>query len=334
MVTINGALAIDIQGQVVADTIAGIAVLGHRRPRGLHRRPVALARGPLAALHVLDDRGRRRDALADRALVRRRRGDHDARATRSTSSSPSTAPPSSRARRSTSAARRSPRSPTRTSATSCWRRRSAPRAGAPRSRLRPDRRLGLGRRGLRLERAASAWARLSRLRIRTRVSTSPSAAIAEPPRKAAWKPSVSAFGSAAGSPPAARHHVLGPRVGDRRQHGEAERAADLLRGVDQAARQARTRARGRRRRRRSSSSRRRTRARPRRAATDRGCRLRSRRPRDTCENQASATAIKAIPAASTGLKPTRVTSCEAIPDGDDDRHRQRQVGESPASIGL
>ena len=51
------------------------------------------------------------------------------RATRSTSSSPSTAPPSSRARPSTSAARRWPRSPTPTSATSCSRRPSARRKG-------------------------------------------------------------------------------------------------------------------------------------------------------------------------------------------------------------
>ena len=54
------------------------AVLGDRRPRGLHRRAVPRARGPLAALHVLDDRDRRRDALADRPLVRRGRRDHDA----------------------------------------------------------------------------------------------------------------------------------------------------------------------------------------------------------------------------------------------------------------
>ena len=33
------------------------------------------------------------------------------------------------------------------------------------------------------------------------------------------------------------------------------------------------------------------------------------------------------PATSTGLKPIRVTSCEAMPGGDDDRQRQRQVGE-------
>ena len=58
MVTINGALAVDIHGQVVADTIDGIAVLGHRRPRGLRLRPGALARGPLAALPAVDGDGR------------------------------------------------------------------------------------------------------------------------------------------------------------------------------------------------------------------------------------------------------------------------------------
>ena len=36
-------------------------------------------------------------------------------------------------------------------------------------------------------------------------------------------------------------------------------------------------------------------------------------PTETCENQTSAAAMNAIPAASTGLKPIRVTSCEAMP---------------------
>ena len=38
MVTINGAIAVDLSGQVVADTIDGAPVLRHRRPRGLRRR--------------------------------------------------------------------------------------------------------------------------------------------------------------------------------------------------------------------------------------------------------------------------------------------------------
>ena len=56
MVTINAAIAVDIHGQVIADTIARQPVLGDRRPRGLHRRPGALARGPVAALPALDGR--------------------------------------------------------------------------------------------------------------------------------------------------------------------------------------------------------------------------------------------------------------------------------------
>ena len=46
------------------------------------------------------------------------------------------------------------------------------------------------------------WARLSDVRINTSVSTRPITAIAAPPRKAAWKPSLSALVSADGSPPA------------------------------------------------------------------------------------------------------------------------------------
>jgi hypothetical protein len=36
-------------------------------------------------------------------------------------------------------------------------------------------------------------------------------------------------------------------------------------------------------------------------------------PTDTCENQASATAMRPRPTARTGLKPTRVTSCDPTP---------------------
>src|SRR5204862_4131775 len=36
----------------------------------------------------------------------------------------------------------------------------------------------------------------------------------------------------------ARHRVIGSRRGDRGEHGQAERPADLLRGVDEPARQA------------------------------------------------------------------------------------------------
>ena len=41
MITINGALAIDIHGQVVADTIGGDQFSGIGGARGLHRRPGA-----------------------------------------------------------------------------------------------------------------------------------------------------------------------------------------------------------------------------------------------------------------------------------------------------
>jgi hypothetical protein len=49
--------------------------------------------------------------------------------------------------------------------------------------------------------ASSTCARLSRVRIRISVAANPSAAITEPPRNAAWKPSVSACGTLV--PPAA-----------------------------------------------------------------------------------------------------------------------------------
>ena len=50
--------------------------------------------------------------------------------------------------------------------------------------------------------AASAWARLSRDEISVIESTAPRTAKPAPTRNASWKPCVSAFGSAAGSPPA------------------------------------------------------------------------------------------------------------------------------------
>ena len=77
MTTINGALAVDIEGQVVADTIDATQFSRHRRPRGLHLGPGAVARGAGAALPALDGDRERRASLADRALVRRRRRDHD-----------------------------------------------------------------------------------------------------------------------------------------------------------------------------------------------------------------------------------------------------------------
>ena len=44
VVSINGALAVDLYGQVVADRLRRAAVLGHRRPRGLRRAVGAGAR--------------------------------------------------------------------------------------------------------------------------------------------------------------------------------------------------------------------------------------------------------------------------------------------------
>ena len=51
-------------------------------------------------------------------------------------------------------------------------------------------------------RAASACSRLSLLEMRTIASSAPTIAKPAPTMKAFWKPSVSAVGSACGSPPA------------------------------------------------------------------------------------------------------------------------------------
>ena len=109
-------------------------VLRHRRPRGLHRRPRALARGPRAALPALDGRrsaasaargsspGSRPAAVITTPAPPGRRDRHRVRRRRAPGQDRPPARP-----------RRSPRSPTRTSATSCSRRRSAPRTDARRS---------------------------------------------------------------------------------------------------------------------------------------------------------------------------------------------------------
>ena len=108
---------------------------------------------------------------------------------------------------------------------------------------------------------------------------------------------------------------------------EAERAADLLRRVDQPGREARL-LRGRRRSpRRSSSARTRSRGRPPPAATGTGRRRRTSPPTETCANQTSPTAVSTRPVISTGLKPTLVTRAGRDAGRDDDADRQRQVRE-------
>ncbi len=70
MVTINGAMSIDIQGQVVGRHHLGNAVLRHRRPRGLRVRSGAGAGIPVAPVSALDGRKRRQCPVANRAVVR------------------------------------------------------------------------------------------------------------------------------------------------------------------------------------------------------------------------------------------------------------------------
>ena len=76
MATINGALAVDIEGQVVADTINATQFSGIGGHEDFISGPGAVARGARAALPPLDGDGQRGAALADRAVVRRRRRDH------------------------------------------------------------------------------------------------------------------------------------------------------------------------------------------------------------------------------------------------------------------
>ena len=60
MVTINGALAVDIHGQVVADTIDGTQYSGIGGHEDFVAGPALVARGPLAALPAVDGDDRRR----------------------------------------------------------------------------------------------------------------------------------------------------------------------------------------------------------------------------------------------------------------------------------
>ena len=59
MVSINSALEVDLQGQIVADTIGRASVLGRRRAHGLRRRDESLARAHLADLPAIDRDGQR-----------------------------------------------------------------------------------------------------------------------------------------------------------------------------------------------------------------------------------------------------------------------------------
>ena len=78
MISINGALAVDLAGQVVADTLGRRPVLRHRRPRGLRGRLGPGARGPVAHLPAVVDHGRRGPGLADRRAVPGRHDRHHA----------------------------------------------------------------------------------------------------------------------------------------------------------------------------------------------------------------------------------------------------------------
>ena len=84
MISINAAMAVDVHGQVVADTINGRQYSGIGGAEDFAAGPGLDAGGPLAALPALHRRDRRRVALADRPLVRARRRDHRPRATRPT----------------------------------------------------------------------------------------------------------------------------------------------------------------------------------------------------------------------------------------------------------
>ena len=80
MIPINGALAIDIRGQVVADTIAPNQFSGIGGAEDFVAGAGPRAVGPLADLPAADVREGRRPAVADRAVVRARRGGDDAAA--------------------------------------------------------------------------------------------------------------------------------------------------------------------------------------------------------------------------------------------------------------
>ena len=83
MISVNGALAIDIHGQVVADTINGGQFSGIGGAEDFDGWRWARAVGPFINMPALDVREGRRAAVADRAVVQCGRGHHHAAALRS-----------------------------------------------------------------------------------------------------------------------------------------------------------------------------------------------------------------------------------------------------------
>ncbi len=71
LISINGALSVDLYGQIVADSVGGRQVSGVGGPRGLRRRGRAAPRLAFAGLPALDRHRRRRAGLAHRAPPRR-----------------------------------------------------------------------------------------------------------------------------------------------------------------------------------------------------------------------------------------------------------------------
>ena len=160
--------------------------------------------------------------------------------------------------------------------------------------------------------AISTWARLSRPRISTRTPIRPAIANPAPPRKAAWKPSVSAAGSADFAPPAAAiaSEVREVAIVESSARPSAPPTcwAVLIRPLARPASRSVAPE--------TAAIVTGTKANPSpTAASSEGPRMSVRKPpsTETCENQSSPAAIRARPVASTGLNPTLVTSCEAIP---------------------
>ena len=155
MISVNGALAIDIHGQVVADTIGGDQFSGIGGAEDFVAGAGLRAVGPLADLPALDVREGRRAAVADRAVVRPRRRHHDAAAPRRRHHHRVRRRRTGGQDRPASAARHSRRSHTRSSVTNCSPPPSARRRAARLSRLKAvDPRLPRQLGGVELRRAS------------------------------------------------------------------------------------------------------------------------------------------------------------------------------------